>query len=102
VCADAGLHLERGCGDEPAPFALSGVFRESDHDLRHEEPRSMRPAIAEKIRELEDELDAEIAERRAELRFTVHERSVRFEEGIRRRHRELRIRLSHYISAHVR
>ena len=54
-------------------------------------------AIAEKIRALEDELEAEIAERRAELRFTIHERRVRFESGIRRRHRELRTRLSRYV-----
>jgi hypothetical protein len=60
----------------------------------------MRPAIAaiaEKIRRLEDELEAEISERRSELRFTVHERKIRFEEGIRRRHREFKIRLLHYV-----
>ena len=54
-------------------------------------------AIAAKIRELEDELETEIAERRTELRFTVHERTVRFEDEIRRRHRQLKIRLRHYV-----
>ena len=60
----------------------------------------MRPriaSIAAKIRSLEDELDSEIAERRAELRFTIHQRKVRFEEEVQRRHRELKTRLLRYV-----
>jgi hypothetical protein len=60
----------------------------------------MRPKIASlaaKIRALEQELDAEIAERRAELRFTVHDRKVRFEREVQRRHRELKTRLLRYV-----
>lgn len=54
-------------------------------------------SIAEKIRALEEELETEIAERRAELRYTIHERKVRFEQEVRRRHRDLRTRLSRYV-----
>jgi hypothetical protein len=54
-------------------------------------------SLAEKIRSLEEELDTEIARRRSELRFTVHERRVRFESEIRRRHSEFKTRLSRYV-----
>lgn len=54
-------------------------------------------SLAEKIRSLEEELDSEIARRRSELRFTVHESKVRFESEIRRRHRALKTRLSRYV-----
>jgi hypothetical protein len=54
-------------------------------------------SIAEKIRVPEDELEAEIAARREELRFTIQQRKVRFEREIRRRHRELKTRLSRYV-----
>jgi hypothetical protein len=60
----------------------------------------MRPeiaSIAAKLKELEDALEAELAQRRAELRFTVHERRVRFEEEIRRRHRQMKTRLLRYV-----
>jgi hypothetical protein len=54
-------------------------------------------SIAAKIRSLEEQLDNEIAERRAELRFTIKKRRVRFEAEIRRTHRSLRTRLSRYV-----
>jgi hypothetical protein len=61
---------------------------------------SMTPHIVElttKIRELEAELDAELAQRRAELRVGMERGRVFFEEEILRRHRELKTRLSTYI-----
>jgi len=54
-------------------------------------------SIAEKIRSLEDELEAEIAARRDEFRFTIHERRVRFEREVQRRNRDLKARLSRYV-----
>jgi hypothetical protein len=54
-------------------------------------------ALMEKIRELEAELDAEIAQRRIELSVGMEKGRVFFEEEILRRHRELRTRLSTYI-----
>ena len=59
-------------------------------------------ALATKIRELEDELETEITQRRAELRFTVHERKVRFEDEVRRRHRAPRLASGTTCWAHVR
>jgi hypothetical protein len=60
----------------------------------------MTPHIVElirKIRELEAELDAELAQRRAELHFGMERGRAVFEEEILRRHRELKTRLSTYI-----
>jgi hypothetical protein len=54
-------------------------------------------ALTEKIHELEAELDAELAKRRAELRVGIEKGRAFFEEEILRRHRELRTRLSTYI-----
>jgi hypothetical protein len=54
-------------------------------------------ALAEKIRLLEAELEAELAQRRADLRYGLEKGRVLFEEEILRRHRELRTRLSTYI-----
>ncbi len=54
-------------------------------------------ALMEKIRELEADLDAEIAQRRIELHVGMEKGRVFFEEEILRRHRELRTRLSTYI-----
>ncbi len=54
-------------------------------------------ALTEKIRELEAELDAELAQRRAELRVGMERGRAFFEEEILRRHRELRTKLSAYI-----
>ncbi len=50
-----------------------------------------------KIRSLEAELDAEIAKRRAELRFGIERGRAIFEQEILRRHRELRTSLTRYL-----
>lgn len=50
-----------------------------------------------RIRELEAELDAELARRRAELRVGLEHGRVAFEEELLRRHRELKTALSTYI-----
>ncbi len=54
-------------------------------------------ALAEKIRLLESELDAELAKGRAGLRFGLEHGRVAFEEELLRRHRELRRKLLPYI-----
>ena len=50
-------------------------------------------ALAAKIQILEAELEAELAQRRAELSVGLERGRVFFEEEILRRHRELRTRL---------
>lgn len=54
-------------------------------------------ALTEKLRLLEAELEAELAQRRADLRFGLEKGRAIFEEEILRRHRELRTRLSTYV-----
>jgi hypothetical protein len=54
-------------------------------------------ALTEKIRALEAELEAEIAQRRADLHFGLEKGRAIFEAEILRRHRELKTRLSLYI-----
>jgi hypothetical protein len=54
-------------------------------------------ALTDKIRELEAELDAELAQRRAELHVGMERGRAFFEEEILRRHREMRTRLWTYI-----
>src|SRR4249919_3074786 len=54
-------------------------------------------ALAEKIQILEVELEAELAQRRAELSVGLERGRAFFEEEILRRHRELRTRLSTYL-----
>lgn len=54
-------------------------------------------ALSEKIRALEAELEAELAQRRAELHVGMERGRAFFEEEILRRHREMRTRLSTYI-----
>jgi len=54
-------------------------------------------ALTEKIRDLEKELDAELAKRRAELRIGLEHGRVAFEEELLRRHRELRRKLLPYV-----
>ena len=53
--------------------------------------------LIESIRELEDELEVELAKRREELRFQIVGRKVRFEQEILEQHRALKTRLSRYI-----
>ncbi|MGZ3359996.1 MAG: hypothetical protein ACXU84_11740 [Xanthobacteraceae bacterium] len=54
-------------------------------------------ALTTKIQRLEAELEAELAQRRAELRVGLEKGRALFEEEILRRHRELRTRLSTYV-----
>jgi hypothetical protein len=54
-------------------------------------------ALTEKIRVLEAELEAQLAQRRAELRVGLEKGRAFFEEEVLRRHRELRTRLSTYV-----
>ena len=54
-------------------------------------------SLTEKIQILETELEAELAQRRAELRVGLERGRAFFEEEILRRHRELRTRLSTYL-----
>jgi len=49
------------------------------------------------IRELEDELEIELAKRRQELHFKIIGRKVRFEQEILEQHRALKTRLSRYV-----
>lgn len=53
--------------------------------------------LTARIRELEAELDAEMAKRRAELRVGLEHGRVAFEKELLRRHRELKTALSTYI-----
>ena len=50
-----------------------------------------------RIQTLELELEAELAKRRAELRFGLERGKIAFEAEVLRRHRELKTRLSRYI-----
>ena len=54
-------------------------------------------ALTEKIRILEAELEAQLAQRRAELRVGLEKGRAFFEGEVLRRHRELRTRLSTYV-----
>ena len=54
-------------------------------------------ALIERIHTLESELEAELAQRRAELRVGLEKGKAFFEEEILRRHRELRTSLSNYV-----
>ncbi len=54
-------------------------------------------ALLEHIQLLEDELEGELAKRRAELRVGMEQGRVVFEAELLRRHRELQVKLSHYI-----
>jgi hypothetical protein len=53
--------------------------------------------LMDEIRVLEQELETELARRRAGLRFGLERGRVVFEQEVLRRHRELRTRLSKYI-----
>lgn len=54
-------------------------------------------ALLRKIRTLEDEIETQVEARRAALNVHIRNGKVAFERGVRERHRELRVRLSHYI-----
>lgn len=54
-------------------------------------------ALSEKIRLLEAELEAELAQRRADLRVGLEKGRAFFEEEILRRHRELKTSLAKYL-----
>ena len=53
--------------------------------------------ILTRIRELQDELDEEFARRRAAFRYGFENGRVVFEAEMRRRHREMRVRLSTFL-----
>jgi hypothetical protein len=53
--------------------------------------------LMNKISDLEGQLEAELAKRRAELKFGLERGRVVFEEEILRRHRELRVSLGRYL-----
>jgi hypothetical protein len=54
-------------------------------------------AIVERIKALEQDLEAEFAKRRAALRYAVVNRRVVFEQEVVRRHRELKFKLLRYM-----
>lgn len=54
-------------------------------------------SLIERIRELEEELEVELAHRREELRFELIGRKVRFEQEILERHKTLKTELLRYI-----
>lgn len=53
--------------------------------------------LLDKIREIEGEIEQEVAKRRAEFRFHIEQGRVLFEEEVLRRHRELKVALGRYI-----
>lgn len=53
--------------------------------------------LMHKIADLEGQLEAELAKRRAELKFGLERGRVVFEEEVLRRHRELRVSLGRYL-----
>ncbi|MBS4097310.1 MAG: hypothetical protein KGZ83_10805 [Sulfuricella sp.] len=60
----------------------------------------MTPKIAElieRIHILQDELELELARKREELRYTLIDRKVRFEQEMLKRHRAIKTGLLHYI-----
>ena len=54
-------------------------------------------ALVQRIKALEDELEVELAHRRLELSFAVHEGKVHFEQAIIANHRALKTKLSRYV-----
>ncbi|MGI9570671.1 MAG: hypothetical protein ACR2PH_13280, partial [Desulfobulbia bacterium] len=58
---------------------------------------SQTKALVEKIAELEERLEVELAKRRAELRFGLERGKVVFEKEILRRHKELKVSLGKYV-----
>jgi hypothetical protein len=54
--------------------------------------------LVEKIRQLESELEVELARRREELRFELIDRKIRFEQEVRQRHKTLKTGLLRYLA----
>lgn len=61
--------------------------------------RSPVDRLKEAIRGLETELDAELAERRAALRYRVERGRVIFDREVLARHRQMRVRLKDFLAA---
>jgi len=53
--------------------------------------------LMEKLREVEAEIEVELAKRREELRFHFEKRRIVFEKEVERLHRELKTRVSRYV-----
>jgi hypothetical protein len=53
--------------------------------------------LVSRIRELEDEVEAEVAKRREELHFTLEEKKISFEQAILEEHRRLKTGLFQYL-----
>jgi hypothetical protein len=54
-------------------------------------------ALVERIRVLQDQLEDEFSERREAVRYSLKNGRVEFEAEVRRRHRELRVRLGDFL-----
>lgn len=60
----------------------------------------MNPTIAElieKMRRLEEDLEVELAKKRAELHFTVEDHKIRFEQAVLERQKRLKVGVARYI-----
>jgi hypothetical protein len=53
--------------------------------------------LIERIRALQEELEIELAKKRAELRFSLIDRKVRFEQEMLERHRQFKVGLLRYL-----
>jgi hypothetical protein len=53
--------------------------------------------LMEKLREIQDEIEVELAKRREELRFHLENRRIVFEQEVLRLHREIKVGLARYI-----
>lgn len=53
--------------------------------------------LVEGIRRLEQELEAELAKKRTELRFSIENRKIRFEQEVLLQHKKLKIGLASYL-----
>jgi hypothetical protein len=53
--------------------------------------------LIEKMRQLEDELEVELAKRKAELHFTIEDRRVRFEQAVLERQKKFKVGIARYV-----
>ena len=53
--------------------------------------------LLDKLQELDHEIEDELKRQRGQFRYTIREKRIRFEEGVRQRHRELRKGLIRFI-----